>query len=295
MNAASRLYLLCVLVLAPAAAQLHAQILSTPFAIDSVPQPRDSAEPPEPNEELESDEIETDRDSFTPATTTAGDRRLIVESAWSFIDNRTVPDTNSLPELVTRYGVNDWLELRLGWNWEAGGAANAISSSGGNLEETEAAAIERDSQLFYGLKAALTDQNDLRPQSALILQAGTPTFGHDTATQLVATYVAGWQFANRWKWDSALRYGYDSSAGDHFNLWAPSTVLKIPLGESWTVHGEYFGVMSQGRVRDRSQHYFSPGIHYLLTRDLEIGIRVGWGLNDQSADYFNNIGLGWRY
>ena len=82
-------------------------------------------------EEAEEDEIETDRDSFTPATTTAGWQRLIVESAWSFIDNRRVPDTNSLPELVVRYGLNDWLELRLGWNWEAGGAPNTIRCSAG--------------------------------------------------------------------------------------------------------------------------------------------------------------------
>src|SRR5262245_49060578 len=38
------------------------------------------------------DAIETDRDSFTPATTTAGRRRLIVESAYSFIDNRDVKE-----------------------------------------------------------------------------------------------------------------------------------------------------------------------------------------------------------
>ena len=245
--------------------------------------------------EAEEDEIETDRDSFTPATTLAGYQRLIVESAWSFIDNRHVPDTNSLPELVTRYGINDWLELRLGWNWEAGGAANAISSGGSDPEVPTERTVERDSQIFYGFKAALTDQIHWRPQSAVILQAGTPTFGRDTATQFVGTYVFGWQLPNRWKWDSAMRYSYDSSDGDHFNIWAPSTVLKIPVGERWKVHGEYFGVISQGRARDRSQHYFSPGVHYLLTSDLEIGIRVGWGLNEDAANFFSNIGMGWRY
>src|SRR5690242_15675446 len=66
--------------------------------------------------ESEEDEIETDRDSFTPATTTTASGRMIIESAWSFIDNRNVPDTNSLPELVTRIGLNDWLELRIGFN-----------------------------------------------------------------------------------------------------------------------------------------------------------------------------------
>lgn len=243
----------------------------------------------------EPDEIETDRDSFTPATTTAGRRRLIVESAWSFLDNRAVPDTNSLPELVTRYGLNDWLELRLGWNWEAGGAPNTISSGGSAPEATTGNAVERDSQLFYGLKAALTSQDGWRPQSSLILQAGTPTFGKDTATQLISTYAFGWRLRNGWKWDSAIRYGYDSSAGDHFNLWAPSTVLKVPLGEKWAVHGEYFGVFTDGRERDSVLHYFSPGVHYLVTPDLEVGIRVGWGLNDQAANFFSNAGFGWRY
>lgn len=246
-------------------------------------------------EESEPDEIETDRDSFTPATTTAGYRRLIVESAWSFIDNRAVPDTNSLPELVTRYGINDWLELRLGWNWEAGGAANAISSGGSDPEVPTENVVERDSQLLFGLKAALTSQADWRPQSAVILQAGTPTYGRDTATSFIGTYVFGWQLPNRWKWDSAMRYSYDSSEGDHFNIWAPSTVLKIPLGESWAVHGEYFGVFSQGRERDRAQHYFSPGVHYLITRDFEIGIRVGWGLNNQASNFFSNVGAGYRF
>jgi Putative MetA-pathway of phenol degradation len=294
------LVLACTLVLLPGPARgqflqpLPAPTGAQPF-LYSEPLGLESLAEGNSEREEEADEIETDRDSFTPATTTAGFRRLIVESAWSFIDNRAVPDTNSLPELVTRYGINDWLELRLGWNWEAGGAANAISSGGSDPEVPTENTIERDSQLFYGFKAALTSQNAWRPQSVVILQAGTPTFGRDTATQLVATYAFGWQLANRWKWDSAMRYSYDSSEGDHFNIWAPSTVLKIPLGERWTTHAEYFGVISQGRARDRTQHYFSPGLHYLVTRDLEVGIRVGWGLNDQAANFFSNIGFGWRY
>jgi hypothetical protein len=246
-------------------------------------------------EDEEEDEIETDRDSFTPATSIASYRRAIVESAWSFIDNRTVSETHSLPELVVRYGFNDWLELRMGWNYEVGGAANTISGNTSDPEDPTQNEIERDSQLFYGLKAALTSQAGWRPQSSVILQAGTPTFGKDTATQMFATYAFGWQFQNRWKWDTAMRYGYDSTEGDHFNIWAPSTVLKIPLGEQWAVHAEYFGVFSQGRERDNSQHFFSPGIHYLVTRDLEVGIRVGWGLNDASPNFFSNVGFGWRY
>ncbi|MEQ8786091.1 MAG: transporter [Pirellulaceae bacterium] len=246
-------------------------------------------------EEGESEEIETDRDSFTPAVSTTPLGRVMVESAWSYIDNRAVPDTNSLPELVTRYGVTDWLEMRLGWNWEAGGASNAISGSVGDPEEEMGPEIEYESQLFYGGKALLTSQRGWTPQSSVIVQAGTPTSGKETATQLVTTYVFGWETPNRWKWDTAMRYGFDAAEGDHFNIWAPSTVLKAPVGERWNVHGEYFSIISQGRETDTTQHYFSPGVHYLVTPDLEVGVRLGWGLNHDAANFFSNVGFGWQY
>src|SRR5262245_20128568 len=51
------------------------------------------------------DHIETDRDSFTPSTKTAGQGRLIVETGYSFIDNRNSSVNHSFPELVLRYGI----------------------------------------------------------------------------------------------------------------------------------------------------------------------------------------------
>jgi hypothetical protein len=73
------------------------------------------------------DEIETDRDSFTPATTTAGRGRLIGESAYTFLDHRGVKEMHSFPELILRYGLAERVELRLGWNYEVGGAGNDVS------------------------------------------------------------------------------------------------------------------------------------------------------------------------
>jgi hypothetical protein len=246
-------------------------------------------------EDEEEDEIETDRDSFTPSTATAGRHRFIVESAYSFLDNREVPETHSFPEVLCRYGISDYLELRLGWNYEVGGAPNTVSSGiddeGGLME----GGVERESQITYGLKVLLTDQDPYLPRSSVIIQAGTPTTGEDTATQLVTTYAWGWRAQNGWHWDSSIRYAYDSSAGDHFNSWAPSTVLKVPFAERWNIHAEYFGIFSDGRLNDSTLHYFSPGIHCLLHRNYELGTRIGWGLNDQSADFFVNTGFGCRY
>jgi hypothetical protein len=244
--------------------------------------------------EVAEDEIETDRDSFTPATTLAGPGRMIVEAAHSFVDNRTVAETHSYLELLLRYGASDWLELRLGWNYEVGGAGNPVS---GNIPDDfgETDELEREASLLYGLKTWITEQDGWRPESAFIVQGFTPTEGESTDTQLSATYVFGWTLANRWTWDSALRYGTGSLEEDRFDVWSPSTVLKIPIGERWKAHAEYFGVLTEDRADETVQHFFSPGLHYLVTPDLEIGVRVGWGLNRESPNFFSNAGLGWRY
>ena len=249
----------------------------------------------EREEDPQEEPLETDRDSFTPATTTATHGRIIFESAYTFLNNRGVKETHSLPEFLARVGVTDRLELRLGWNYEVGGAPNTASGNGSGHEFRDEAKLERESQVTYGLKYAVTDQDEWLPRSALILQGGTPTSGPDPATQFVGTYVWGWLLGNGWTWDSSMRYAFDEGEGDHFNLWAPSTVIKIPVHERWNAHLEYFGIFSEGRERETNVQYLSPGLHYLINPDLEVGVRVGWGLNHDAANFFSNLGVGWRY
>jgi outer membrane receptor protein involved in Fe transport len=221
---------------------------------------------------------------------------LIVESAYSFVENRGIKETHSFPELIMRYGLTERVELRLGWNYEIGGAGNEVSGlDAGEDLVFGAPRVERESSISYGVKLGLTRQSRWVPRSAVIVQASTPTSGPDTATQLIATAVAGWELSNRWRFDAGLRYGLASESGDRFNLWAPSAVLRVPVGERLAAHAEYFSFFTTGKQRNTTRHYFSPGLHYLVTPDLEVGFRVGWGLNDQSARFFVNSGFGWRY
>lgn len=245
-------------------------------------------------EDESEDEIETDRDSFTPATSVVGCRRLVIESAYSFIDNRRVPETHSLPEIVARYGITNEIELRFGYNYEVGGAGSSVAGSIPN-DFPEEPGLEREARVLYGAKFWLTQQDNWKPQSSVIVQGFTPTYGEATDTQLAITYVFGWTLPNAWTWDSSIRYGTGSFEEDRFNVWSPSTVLKVPLGEEWKAHAEYFGVFSEGRAEESVQHFFSPGVHYLISPDLEIGVRVGWGLNDQSPNFFSNVGGGLRF
>jgi hypothetical protein len=241
------------------------------------------------------DEIETDRDSFTPATTVVGRGRLIVESSYSFLDNRSGAETHSFPELLTRIGVSENIEFRLGWNYEIGGGGSVSNAGSPTEEELPGDGREEEGSLLYGFKVSLTKQEGWLPQSALIVQANTPTAGPVNASQFTTGYVFGWILPNDWAIDSSLRYAASSEEGDHFNLWAPSVVLKVPVHEQWKAHIEYFGIFSDNRETDEASQYVSPGIHYLVTPDFEVGVRVGWGLGDDSARFFSNVGAGLRF
>jgi hypothetical protein len=123
----------------------------------------------------------------------------------------------------------------------------------------------------------------------------TPASGESNDTQFVGTYVFGWELFNEWQLDSALRYATAEAEEDRFDVWAPSVVLKAPVGRRWNLHAEWFGIFSAGNEEEFTRHFFSPGVHYLVTPDMEVGVRVGWGLNDESARFFSNVGLGLRF
>ena len=145
------------------------------------------------------------------------------------------------------------------------------------------------------MKAQLTEQNDWMPRSVLIGQGFTPTSGEETATQFIGTYGFGWELYDRIRWDSAIRYGTAREADDRFDEWAPSTVLRVPIGERWNAHVEYFAIATNGAEDERTQAFVSPGVHCLVTENLELGTRVGWGTTADSPNFFVNVGFGARY
>ena len=257
-------------------------------------QPVEEAGRGEESENPFADPIETDRDSFTPSTRTVERERWVLESSYSFVDNRSKAETHSFPELLMRYGLTKRIELRFGGNYEVGGEGADVSGAGGT-EALEGSGLVRESQLLYGLKLRMTEQNRWRPESSFILQGHTPTSGPDPATAVSVGYIFGWELPEDWKLDSALRLVADSEGGDRYEAWSPSVVLRKTLADRWNVHAEYFGHFTANKNEDTVHHVFSPGVHYLITPNMELGLRVGWGLNDQTAPFFSNVGIGCRF
>ena len=111
----------------------------------------------------------------------------------------------------------------------------------------------------------------------------------------VARYVAGWELPADWRLDAAIRYAYSEGEANWFSRWSPSVVLRVPVTERLEVHAEWFGTFTQGLVDDTHRPFFSPGTHFLLADNVEIGLRVGWGLTDEAAPFFSDAGLALHY
>jgi Putative MetA-pathway of phenol degradation len=250
----------------------------------------------EANTEEEREEfIETDRNSFTFSPFTPGSGRLIVESAYSYINIGHEGPKHSFPETVFRYGIGDRLELRLGYNFETGRASEAAEGDiAGNF------GINAKQQIFYGFKYAVTRQKPefcLMPHSAFLAQAHTPVGSVEGQSQIRLGYVWGWMLANGWTLDQGVRFGTDREGREGYTLWAPSTVLRIPLGREkrWFTHLEYFGIMSQAKERDFSKQFIDTGLHYFITPNLEVGTVVAFGINEQTRGVLVNVGFGVRF
>lgn len=239
-------------------------------------------------------ELDTDRDAFTPATTTAKAGTVLTEASYVWIDNRGLPATNSFPELLVRLGARERLEWRFGFNYEQNSGGSVVAAVEVGEPPREGTGSE-EANLLYGLKVRVTDQADWLPRSAVIVEAFTPVAGDIWGTEPSATYAFGWKLPAAWRFDTAIRYARAESEEGWFDRWMPSTVLRIPVTERFEVHAEWFGSWTQGLADDVVQPFAGPGTHFMLTPTLEIGCRMGWGLTRDAAGYFFDTGVGWRF
>ena len=247
-------------------------------------------------------DLHTDRDAFTPATACIPAGTVLTEGSYVFIDNQTGLPTNSYPELLWRIGATKRFEWRIGVNYSVGTQGNVVT----NVEIGELpvdGSTLYESSILYGFKLAVTEQQGLLPESCFIMEATTPTFGELFGTTPVATYVFGWDLpetlafpsAAPWRVDAAMRYSYAEAETNWFSRWGPSVVLRMPVTHRWEVHAEYFGTFTQGLAANTNRPFFSPGTHYMLTKSLEVGLRVGWGLGNDAANFFSDAGFGCRW
>lgn len=236
----------------------------------------------------------TDRPDFTEASVTVGYGVAQVESGYTFTYDSDGGDrvtNHSYPETLLRIGMfAEWFELRIDWNYqeetfEVGGVENTISGA---------------DDLGLGVKFALTPQEAILPETAIIFQLSVPTGSAEfTADEILPgfNYLYGWGITDRWSTGGSTGM---NGAIDDVTLDSYSQITQSwTLGRSWTdrigSYTEWFVIIPASADSNRTENYLNGGFTFLSNNDLQWDVRAGIGLNDAADDFFTGAGVSYRY
>lgn len=228
-----------------------------------------------------SEPLVTDRPDFTEATVTVGKGVAQIEFGYTYIDTGD-SDVHSLGEPLLRYGIlAEWLELRLAiFPLEEGGDTGF-------------------SDLYFGFKIALTPQEGLLPEMAIIPQTFAPTgsqaFTNDNWEPGI-NWIYGWEINDfiSTAGSTQINRRYEDNGNDFLRL-AQSWTVALSLTEKIGAYTEWFALFPMESNGAENEHYINGGLTYLLNNDMQFDVRVGWGLNDAAEDFFAGAGLSVRF
>lgn len=244
---------------------------------------------PDPDEPLV-----TDRPDFTEASVTVGRGVAQIEFGYTYTYNNDAGESvrsQSFGEPLLRYGIlADWLEFRIAvFPVDERTASGGVSNSTGGTED-----------LYTGFKIALTPQEGILPEMALIPQMNIPTGSNAFTSNSVEpglNWIYGWEI-NDFISTAGSTQGnrrIDETTGEAYLEMAQSWTVAYSLSDDLGAYTEWFALIPSGADTAQTQHFFNGGFTYLISNDVQFDIRAGVGLNDAADDYFVGTGLSIRF
>ena len=236
--------------------------------------------------------IVTDRPDFTEASVTVGRGVAQLETGLTYFYNSDSGEsvrTQSFGEPLFRYGMfADWFEVRV--------ALFPLNERTVALGDSDSTAGLAD--LYTGVKFALTPQQGILPEMALVPQMNIPT-GSNAFTSDTVEPGVNWLYG--WDINDCLATGGSTQGnrriddnGDSYLEMAQSWTINYSLAEGLGAFTEWFALIPSDAETAKTEHYLDGGFTYLLNNDVQLDLRAGVGLNDAAADYFVGTGLSVR-
>ncbi len=261
-------------------------------------------------DDLDADDIETDRPDFTQNRKTVGRGVVQLESGITYLQGRHNSYNDfSFPETLLRMGVvADWLELRLSQNF---------ASDRTNLPDDDHRSKTGAQDMVVGVKLALTAQRGWLPEMGMIVHTSVPSGspGFSTPGMLLpgVNWLYGWDITKRVSLSGSTQ-AYKTtdlvplptsrggiSALDHvqhaFVVVAQSFSLEYEVTDKLTPYFEWFALFPSGAMdpTKNPQHYLDSGFTYKVTPNIQLDARAGMGLSPYSTALFAGSGLSLRF
>jgi hypothetical protein len=224
------------------------------------------------------DRIETERPGEIQSPAILDKKAFQMEAGyqkWERVPYKSV----TLPELAFRYGLIDWLELRL----------NVVNET---QKWRESIIADGFHPLEPGIKIRLAQSADSSLTASFQGHIGLPfvSSGKHNPHQIYhkLRFLVQGELGN--VCDMNVNFGTDWNYEDFYQEWFYGFSFDFELGNRWKTMAEFFGHSSDG---DHSNE-LRVGLGYLLNNKLALDASAGTGLNDRSVDFMWGIGLSFR-
>jgi len=235
-----------------------------------------------------------DRPDFIEASTTVGLGVRQVEMGYTYSfdnDGTTQSRGHSNPEMLWRLGFGaEWLEMRIAYNF-----SESRQRTGG--VDTDIRGAE---DLYFGFKIALTPQDGMLPETAMMIQATFPT-GDDlvTAGETLpsVTYIYSWDLNEQWSLAGQTQFGraLDGTTNRPYLEYSQAVGLARTFDDKLAGYFEWFCMIPDGADDAPREHYMDGGFAYQVSHDLQLDIRAGFGVSESADDFFAGVGLIYRF
>ena len=235
--------------------------------------------------QAETNPLVTDRPDMTESSLTVPIRTLQLETGI-FYEFDKVKNTKpsienqnlNLATTLIRYGLTKSFELRLGSEY------SRQKMIRGNNENVKSGM----NGLVVGSKLFLMSEQNLLPESALIVEFTTPVGNEDIAPEKTETKIL-----------LAMSHTLSDAAGLGYNLGYEKTangldglIYSIALGMGLTPNIGVFGEIFGDKFSNSSANLmFDGGITYLLKPNLQFDTSLGLAFTDDAPDWFVNFGF----
>jgi hypothetical protein len=216
---------------------------------------------------------------------------LQVETGYTFARGGG-QKSSSLGELLLRYAFDDRWEARLGLNsyeWLDSGVPGEKRIAGLQDPFVEAKIRLNDPEAEHRAPGV--------PAMGLLLQTTLPVGNRQLtadAWQPRAALALEWELTKDLSLASNLGCAYLEDSGERFTQCFASASAGLQLDDEVGAFFEGFA-FNRESAGGPATEYVDTGLSYLVSKDLQLDVRVGAGLNAPRPNWFTGLGASFRF
>jgi hypothetical protein len=224
--------------------------------------------------------IQTDRPDQTECPFITPRHYFQFENGFSYEKNNANFEVFVAPTVLTRFGINKYIELRLITEY-------VISKENSNT-------FSGINPVFIGFKTSLLEEKGIIPTTSLIAHIGLPKLA---STEYRANYYyPEFRFTMQHTISDKQSLSYNLGAEWNGMDKKPTFIYTLTTGYSLTekigAYIELYGFIPQ---IGKADHRFDLGLTYLFNPNHQLDVSGGFGLSAISPEYYFALGYSFRF